>query len=174
MKYVDPDGRIDWNMIGKGIENLYKGFGKMGTGALILGGSGAVETLSVGTATPVVAMAGIIGGGFVVNGFTQFTIGTAEVISGFTTPDPEPNEPSPVNDIPNTMNEIMATAIDSVVTASTGENCTKVKEIANFIDDKVDIPANTVLDILIQSQQPLSEPSPLDLQKSYLFEDITQ
>lgn len=72
------------------------------------------------------------------------------------------------------MNEIMATAIDSVVTASTGENCTKAKEIANFIDDKVDIPANTVLDILIQSQQPLSEPSPLDLQKSYLFEDITQ
>ena len=144
----------------------------MGTGALILGGSGAVEALSAGTATPVVAIAGIFGGGFVVNGFTQFSIGAAEIISGLTTP--EPNETSPVNDIPNTMNEIMATAIDSVVTAVTGENCTKAKEIANFIDDKVDIPANTVLDILIQTPQPLSEPSPLDLQKNYMFEDITQ
>ena len=44
----------------------------------------------------------------------------------------------------------------------------------NTIDDKVDIPANTVLDILIQTPQPLSEPSPLDLQKNYMFEDITQ
>ena len=162
----------DWDMVGKGVENLYKGFGKMGTGALILGGSGAVEALSVGTATPVVAIAGIIGGSFVVNGFTQFVLGAAEVIGGLSSP--APDETSPVDDIPNTMNEIMAIAIDNVVTAATGENCTKAKEIATFIDDKVDIPANTVLDILIQTQQPLNEPSPLDFQKSYMFEDITQ
>lgn len=43
--------------------------------------------------------------------FRAFDVGAAEIISGLTTP--EPNETSPVNDIPNTMNEIMATAIDT-------------------------------------------------------------
>lgn len=69
------------------------------------------------------------------------------------------------------MNEIMATTVDSVVTAATGENCTKAKEVANFIDDNVDLPANTVVDILIQYQQPLNEPSPMDLQKKYILEE---
>ena len=169
IRYIDPDGCVDWDMVKKGVENLYKGFGKMGTGVLILGSSGAVGALSVGTVTPVVAVAGIIGGGFVANGFTQFVIGAAEVIGGLSAP--EPDKTSPVDDIPNTMNEIIATAIDSVVTAATGENCTKAKEMANFIDDNVDIPANTVVDILIQYQQPLNEPSPMDLQNRYILED---
>lgn len=65
----------------------------------------------------------------------------------------------------------MAITIDSVVTVATGENCTKAKEMANFIDDNVDIPANTVVDILIQYQQPLNEPSPMDLQNRYILED---
>ena len=169
IRYIDPDGCVDWDIVGKGIENLYKGLGKMGTGALILGSSGAVEAFSAGTATPLVAATGIIGGGFVANGFTQFVIGTAEVIGGLSIT--EPDKTNHIAGVPNTMNEILATTIDNVVTTTTGENSTKVKEIANFIDDNVDIPANTVVDILIQYQQPLKEPSPMDLKNRYTLED---
>ena len=169
IRYIDPNGCVDWDIVGKGIENLYKGLGKMGTGALILGSSGAVEAFSAGTATPLVAATGIIGGGFVANGFTQFVIGTAEVIGGLSIT--EPDKTNHIAGVPNTMNEILATTIDNVVTTTTGENSTKVKEIANFIDDNVDIPANTVVDILIQYQQPLKEPSPMDLKNKYILED---
>ena len=169
IRYIDPNGCVDWDIVGKGIENLYKGLGKMGTGALILGSSGAVEAFSAGTATPLVAATGIIGGGFVANGFTQFVIGTAEVIGGLSIT--EPDKTNHIAGVPNTMNEILATTIDNVVTTTTGENSTKVKEIANFIDDNVDIPANTVVDILIQYQQPLKEPSPMDLKNRYTLED---
>ena len=169
IRYIDPNGCVDWDIVGKGIENLYKGLGKMGTGALILGSSGAVEAFSAGTATPLVAATGIIGGGFVANGFTQFVIGTAEVIGGLSIT--EPDKTNHIAGVPNTMNEILATTIDNVVTTTTGENSTKVKEIANFIDDNVDIPANTVADILIQYQQPLKEPSPMDLKNKYILED---
>ena len=96
-------------------------------------------------------------------------IGTAEAIGGLSIPDPD--KTSSVADVPNTMNEILATTIDNVITTATCENSTKAKEIANFIDDNVDIPANTVVDMLIQYQQPLKEPSPMDLQNRYIFED---
>ena len=168
VRYIDPDGRADWEMVGKGVENLYKGFGKIGTGALILGSSGAVEAFSAGTATPVVAVAGVIGGTFVANGFTQFVIGAAEVIGGLSSPEPKDN--SSVSDVPNTMNEILATTIDSTITSITGENSSKAKEIANFIDDNVDIPANKVKDLLMQSQ-PLNEPSPMDFKYKYITEE---
>ncbi|MEE3410808.1 MAG: hypothetical protein VZQ47_09155 [Treponema sp.] len=62
-------------------------------------------------------------------------------------------------------------AIDSVVTSATGEKSTKAKEISDFIDDNVDLPANTVVDILIQFQQPLNETSPVNLQNKYMLEE---
>ena len=157
VRYVDPDGRVDWEMVGKGIENLYKGFGKIGTGTLILGGSGAVETLSAGTATPGVIILDCIGGGFVVNGFSQFVIGAGEIIAGFSSVEPESN--SCIEDIPNTFNEIVASTIDFTSSSITGDSSTTAKDIAQFIDENIDIPANTIHDILIQYQQPLYEPS---------------
>ena len=58
----------------------------------------------------------------------------------------------------------MATTIDITVSSVTGETSTAARDVAQFIDENVDLPANTVRDILIQCQQTLYEPSLQDFE----------
>ncbi len=82
VKYTDPTGAFDFATLKRGLINLYKGVGKISGGIGIWGACGVSEAISVGTATPLAIIGGVLGGGLVANGWIQASVGAAEIITG--------------------------------------------------------------------------------------------
>jgi RHS repeat-associated protein len=129
VKYIDPDGRTDWDMLGKGLLNVYNGVGKIGTGLGIFAVTGASALLSSGTATPLAVLGAEIVSGLVANGWVKDSIGFAETLAGATS-DPVEVEAN----VPETLNQMIGVIGDDIINLATGEQSTIMQKTADVID----------------------------------------
>ncbi len=156
---MDPDGRINFDTVVKGVDNIITGIGKMTSGSAIFTASGAGELVSCGVATPIAVVGLLLGGGLVTNGFVQTSVGVAEVVAGFTDCTSEEDK---CKDIPNTLNSSFCCSVDILISSLSGENFTKGNEIATWIDKNIP-PTTSVkenVQNLIVTPIPLYEKSP--------------
>ena len=132
VKYVDPDGMADWDMVAKGALNILKGIGKIKLGVDIYGFSGAGTVVSGGSATPLAYVGFLAATGLVVNGWFQASVGAAELIAGLATQNPIP--PDVQGAVPDTLNQVLAITADSVVSSVTDEPSTVMQDMSRVID----------------------------------------
>jgi len=137
IRYIDPDGEANWDLIGRGAKNIIRGAGKIGGGLTICKLSGAGAVVSGGAATPVAVIGFVGGGSLIASGWIQASVGIAELVAGFTEETSNPTEIQ--NSVPSTLNQILAVPIDATITSVTGEPSTAAQETAKVIDTVQDI-----------------------------------
>ena len=132
VRYTDPDGLADWDMAAKGALNLFKGIGKIKLGVGVYGVSGAGAVVSGGSATFLACLGFIAATGLVANGWYQASVGAAELVAGLVAQDPIP--PDVQNAIPDTLNQVLATTFDSIVSSATDEPSTVMQDMVQVVD----------------------------------------
>jgi hypothetical protein len=78
VKLVDPDG-MDIRGVGRGLWNTIQGLGSVAGGIGTLAALGAAEAGSLGAATPVVVLGGIVAFGLITGGLVKTSFGLAEM-----------------------------------------------------------------------------------------------
>ena len=130
--YLDPDGEANWPMVRRGVTNIAAGIGQISGGIAVYAASGAGTVASGGSATPLAIVGGIAATGLVVNGWVQASVGVAQVIAGFSANDNTLADAH--NNIPSTMNQMLAIPVDDIISSISGEPSTIAQDIATVVD----------------------------------------
>ncbi len=136
LRYVDPTGLVNWDVVADGSVKAVKGALKtvMGVGAVIA--SSGTGVASGGVLAPVAVGGIVVGSIYAVDGFVEATVGVAETVAGLME-----DNPDAVYDNPDSMSEILGIAGDELMKGVTGEESDVLQNIGKWVGGQ---PADTL------------------------------